>query len=982
MASERVLETLLKFKVDKASFSAAQNIIKELGGNIEIRVQGRGGSDLRQSIAGVKTETQSISQEVAEIASGFDKAAQSARFTAEQTQQIAKAFLTKNVPGKYEYTPDVEQSRQIVDQLTEAEIAALGFGRAAKTASEQATRGAKQTTQAISEETKAFRNMIAVFERAGSATKIAQDLRGGLSGKIQSELGARLTRAASYGQTGGLIGPPVQEQQKGNAQIAEEIRLRQKALEILEKKLAYQRQANQAQAQENNRIAELNQKVLQGTATADELREVIKASQGVSTEFENVHPRVVKVDRSLKSASQSASALGEAMRFGIAGFTTQILGVQIENAIKPLLLLPQRFATYAGMSNPIANQWLTASAEIEQSTMRIGQVLAREVLPFYEQIADIASGVAEYAEKNPEDVELLAKAAVHVFAIAQGLKLIGFALSAIGTFGNLKSLKLVAGVGQAGSSVLSTGLGTGAGVGGGLLAGTSLSAILPVIVTAVVAYLALKNIDAPFQDDKPPEERLSLTEAARQSANQGFGIIASGGGALGKIIKNLYEGRPIFEDIAQGMAIAALAGEKFAASLWAVEERLGRAGRAGEKSIESDAIVVPANITEGIARVLQQISDLETQYAEDRAKAIEDGQQQILELEQEYSKRRAELVSDYAKQLIDLTQDYNKRVADITTDFTQSEKRADEDHYRKRTKTIEEHYEEVERAQEDHEKRLENLRKDHEQRVEDLVSARDALGLAREMRRYQDEKAREEEEFADEQRRREEDFEERISEMDEEYAIAKARRREDFEERLAEAEAQFLEEKAKIAQQFQEKLNELDRQHADEKSKLKKAIEEQLKLIDQRYAKERENMEKAIADQVLLAEALGLSAQNIQAIYDQGILAAQRIAELRNQVLSQLFGNSLPSLPSTPGGGGGGGGGSPASVYQVAEGLGGATSFEGGSLRQLGRGQNVNIVVTQQDFRFDGSLGAEERGELREMMVEVVYDAFDKIYQG
>lgn len=733
------------------------------------------------------------------------------------------------------------------------------------------------------------------------------------------------------------------------------------------------------------------------TAEAAEFVATMKEGGGKSAQ------ELDKLTRKINETKKAAGGMAGGMRFGIMGFTTQIIGVQIEQFVKPFFQLPNQFAQFAGRSNEAARNWLDNTARIEQAQMRIAQTVSKAILPAMEQFAKWLEEAATFAEENPEWVSTLADGAKILLAAAIALKGIGFTFSAIGTAQNLAGFVAKSALGQAAGGALG-----GAGVSGAIAA---VLPFLPVIIAAVASYLAVSKLSLGKLGVEGHDPNTSILNEAKGTFANAMGISAAGGAALGTITSNIIKGKDALEGVAQNMAEAARDADELTRSVLNFSDGAQKASSKLDATDPANPnIIVPDNIIQGIANLLKQMTDLETQYDEERANLIEQYGQERVDLEDKYEKQRQDLIKNYNDQLAELYASYLSQIQDATENYAKQERRAEEDYYRRRALAAAEFGKEIERLEEDHQDRLEKMRRDHLFNVEALVASRDALGLAREMRRYEEERQQEEANYDKEVRRKNEDFADKMKQMEEEFALERARRQEDFEDRLREIEENYQRQKAKLAQQQAERLADLEAQQAEEKKMMEDNLDEQLKLLEERFAKEKANIEKQIADQILLAESLGLTAQNIQYIYDTAIEYFTRLQTLRNQVLSSLnyrgYGGGIPSLGTSGRGTSGSGtteyydtGGyiTQAGKYGMAldgkpefvlanptvkaleRGLGSRSLTQDKVLAMTTRPQNLSqttrIVIDQTNWRIEGALTIAEKRALMREVHEATYQA-------
>lgn len=114
---------------------------------------------------------------------------------------------------------------------------------------------------------------------------------------------------------------------------------------------------------------------------------------------------------------------------------------------------------------------------------------------------------------------------------------------------------------------------------------------------------------------------------------------------------------------------------------------------------------------------------------------------------------------------------------------------------------------------------------DHLERMDELARERDALGLVKEARRYQQERAEEERAAHLETARRRQDVAERLAELAEEYAQERAQRQQQHMEDLAENEKQRQEELKANALAQAEELKQIREQKAQRLKELQEGLD-------------------------------------------------------------------------------------------------------------------------------------------------------------
>ncbi len=104
--------------------------------------------------------------------------------------------------------------------------------------------------------------------------------------------------------------------------------------------------------------------------------------------------------------------------------------------IAPLALAARAYIQQAGEAESTSRRWNTAMQDIQQSQIRVGRVVAQEILPLLEKAADLAEKIAQFVEDNPDVV----KAAL---AVGGSLVVVGGLVSAVGQIG-----LFIGGIGQ------------------------------------------------------------------------------------------------------------------------------------------------------------------------------------------------------------------------------------------------------------------------------------------------------------------------------------------------------------------------------------------------------------------------------------------------------------------------------------------------------------------------------------------------------
>jgi hypothetical protein len=464
-----------------------------------------------------------------------------------------------------------------------------------------------------------------------------------------------------------------------------------------------------------------------------------------------------------------------------------------------------KYTSYVGDTTAASSRWLSATRDMEQSYMRIGAVATERLLPVMEKLADLAAEVASFVEQHPEVVDSALKVATAMLAIGGGLQIAGGAMKAVGAAGSLAQM---AGIGGAGAGM------AGAGIGASAL----VTAIIPIAVTATLAYMANKTVLDPYNPDV-----VGRRQAGANYFNAQFGQD-----------KTATQTSSLAETI----------------------ERLGQSAAEAEPKLrEVEDVMLSQAAVDAYVNYRKAEAAAEEQYNLERNRIVEDYGKQRAELELRYEQQRTQIVAEYNRQRAQAAADFARQQEQAQEDFQENEARIEEDYLAQRAETLADLHSELERLAQNHQKRLRELERDHQMRMEDLAANRDALGMVREQRRYEDERRAAEEEYRQAVTDAKARTQEVLAELDQQYQIARSRRLADFQEQQAEAEEQFAIQQERAAEQFAARLEALDEQYKTEQERLENAKDEALRTLDDQYRREKEMRRRAFLEQLYQLQA-------------------------------------------------------------------------------------------------------------------------------
>lgn len=535
-------------------------------------------------------------------------------------------------------------------------------------------------------------------------------------------------------------------------------------------------------------LAQLMQRYKSLKQRAEELRQSLKVFRAAQQDTSDLEKELNDVEREMRQISSAARGVQGEIK-GISKGTQDIrdnlfnlrdIGEKISQVgryvgsvgdaiLSPLMRASQLFLSAADQSDPLVMRWKSEMGEIQDAWLRIGRVATEELLPLLERASDFMDSLADFVEANPDLVKVALISAGGLKVAGQGLQLAG---STAMLFGALKQLGMLG----------------GAGVAGGTMAGTG-AAALPLLPLAGIPI---------------------------------------GLGAYEMMAKSDYGRRHNLANLGQYSSVGAyFLGKSFGGSL--VGQSLGY-----DQSLGLEWFRRMGEMT----GVIQKQADAAKENAEAQRisssalDAFRSYQESINTLEERYEEQRNAIVQQYARQRVQIEAEYERQRADFIQDFARQESDALIDYYNQRRKTAQAYRIETRRAEEDHRRRMLAMQKEHNRRTAELVDARDALGLAREMRSYEDQRRQAEQEHIIEMRRRDQDFARQIAEMEYQFAVQRQRRLRDFNQQLAEMDAQHAAQMQQLRQQEAERLKILDEGYEKEKQTLARRLRETILLID------------------------------------------------------------------------------------------------------------------------------------------------------
>lgn len=539
-----------------------------------------------------------------------------------------------------------------------------------------------------------------------------------------------------------------------------------------------------------------NAKLQSGVSADEAVLESLEAQAGeLARKYEEMGGKIVKTNKEMAKSLQAearvlrseAAAIVDGLRAQQISTLNQISGV-IGGLSRTALVggagliggvfgFANKYVKDAEEATEVTRAWEAAQESLKRSGERTGAVFAQEALPMLEEAARLASKAAGFIEANPEIVSA---------ALETGKILVG--LSVLGTLAS-KGIKLVA---DAKSLVAISSQLTAA-----KLQDTAANKQL------AAAQLRLKDIGGSLPGGKGGSLLGLGPLAAILSGGAAFAAIGTKASQFGA---SLFGTTPIkfWEDLAAKVGITLPKIKDLADRVLnfgdAVDEAGQKAGIALTRlaGSENEEAVVSA-----FAKWQEDDRRLIEEAAENRKKILTDAEKAI-----------ANATRQYGQQRVDINKQFDKSRADIIKRFAESSKQEEINYAKARADIIKGTGEDIQRIEQQHQENIRQMTLEHNQRVEDLTASRDALGLAKEHRQFDQDLAESERETNQEiaQRRRETAV--RLQELAAEYAAERVQRQVQFEQSLAENEVRRQEELKEAAIAHAEELKQLREQRA------------------------------------------------------------------------------------------------------------------------------------------------------------------------
>lgn len=508
----------------------------------------------------------------------------------------------------------------------------------------------------------------------------------------------------------------------------------------------------------------------------------------------------------LAQLKSTAGRIGGAARTGLLASGALFGGILAE---------ANRFAKEAeetGKATRSTREWTAATQELAAARSKVDLVLLREALPLLQKAAEIAKQAASFVEQNPEIVH----AALETGKVVAGLSILGTLVSkGITLYADTKALLLgsqeleaarlqeQAAIKQLEAAQLQAGILDTDGKtpkSGGL---GLLNTITLVIGGLAASAAAVALVDQLLERSKFGPARQNAIDSAR---DQGARIYP---GILPPNERNLQAQLNRAQSAGNTQEIERLRGEI---------DKLGN--QASKTADDLSQAITGLRGSEHEADIVAAFE----KWKEDDARIVAEAAEQRIKIVKDAESRIAAATTQFASRVTSINTAADRRAADLTSNFLRANTEAESQYQEQRAQMIEDGNQEIRDIQEAHQERLRQMTQDHNERVEDLTSSRDALGLSKEQRRFNQERAEENRSTRLEIAKRRADLAERLGDLARQNEAERAQRLAQYQQALADNEAQRKEQIKEAAAAFAEEQRQIRAQRAQQLRELQEGL--------------------------------------------------------------------------------------------------------------------------------------------------------------
>jgi hypothetical protein len=585
-----------------------------------------------------------------------------------------------------------------------------------------------------------------------------------------------------------------------------------------------------------------------------------QSSKEINQGLDTTIRKLKQLEQAAASARQKAGLVsGAAARASSIFGQGLLLGGAVAGGI---LAESNRFAKEAedaGRATQATREWTRATQELARARARVDNVLLKESLPLLQQAARIASQAAGFVEKHPEIIRASLNAGLVIaglsavgLAVSNGIKLVADAtyIAAVATEMAAARLHKKAAEQelQAATAKVVTNraddIRRNLGItpaGGGLVAGLNSTGGIIALATALLATMSLlaKGLQGLDNVIGAIGEKANASTSLVKTVIRDLDIVVGTALPLVPALKNFREAAArdipiliqLFNRLTGATENAASAGAR---------------GSVGGRSAVRDRSSVTNT----------QLADVFGAWREDDRRMIQEAAANRVRILEDAERRIADITRNFASQRVAINNRFNDQRSSIITDYAQDLQRAEQDYNRNRAQIIQDAGEEIQRIEEQHQENIRKMTLEHNQSVADLTASRDALGLVKEERRFNQDRAEAERGTNREIAQRRRDTAQRLAELAEQFTLERAQRQQQFQQALADNE-----------RRRQEELKQAEIAHQEELKQARAAKEQQLRELQESLNAERIRRREVMIAQIRDLDAGLLGERNLKQQY-------------------------------------------------------------------------------------------------------------------
>jgi hypothetical protein len=413
--------------------------------------------------------------------------------------------------------------------------------------------------------------------------------------------------------------------------------------------------------------------------------------------------------------------------------------------LAPFLLSANKYVQSAQKSESTSSRWLDSTSRLEQAQIRLGRATTSILNPAMEKTADIAERIVSAVERNPQMLQ-------GVLALGSGLVGIGTLVSVTASIGKtiatLETLSMSGGVaGMAGKAGMALGQVT-------LLAS---SVIIGAEAGALIGNAIASKLYGPGYKQQSISDVIVTLVKLYSLPLVGINRL------LNELFKKLGLDNSLFNKTAETINTVLNQFQKFMDGMPLIGH--------GE---------VPPPTPKESGKTIDWSS-----FAKQGQSMLESIGQQILKLEQNNETQRAQALANFAMQ----------------------ERNAEQNYYLQREQAAANHSLQMLQMEQQHQLEMRRMSRDHNERMDDLVAARDALGMVKEKRRYEEQRSDAEEAYRQQVAQQNAAFALQLKQMEQNYQLQRKQALEQFQLQQREREKQYDQQLKALLEEQKKELN-------------------------------------------------------------------------------------------------------------------------------------------------------------------------------